>query len=308
MARIRSSFQAGTRLISAIVFMVVVATARSGFAADGEIVLETDLTYGQAGEVKLQLDLARPKEGNGPFPAIVFIHGGGWSEGSRNAFRPLAEEAAKRGYVAVTISYRLTEPDPQTHLGKVPFPAQIEDCKCAVRWLRSVADKYHVDRDHIGVSGGSAGGHLSLLVGLADETAGLEGNGGHADQSSRVQAVVNIFGPTDLSKAYQEGEAARPYFVALCGGTPDSAAEAYKKASPISYVSKDDPPVLTLHGEKDTLILVDQAKLLNETMKEVGVPHELLILPDQGHGFTGEGAKHANDALWAFFDKQLKKK
>ncbi len=276
-------------------------------AAD-EIVVETDLVYGRGGDVELKLDLARPKAGEGPFPALVFIHGGGWSQGSRNSFRPLAEEAAKRGYVAVTISYRLTEPDPETHLGKVPFPAQIHDCKCAIRWLRSVAEKYHVDRDHIGVSGGSAGGHLSLLVGLTDQSAGLEGDGGHPEHSSRVQAVVNIFGPTDLAKAYHDATPAQLYFQELCHGTPEMVPDTFKKASPISYVSKDDPPVLTLHGEKDTLILVSQAKLLDETMKEVGVHHELLILPEQGHGFTGEAAKQANDALWAFFDKQLKVK
>lgn len=288
--------------------LAVLATPLSySFAAD-DIVVETALTYGKAGDVELQLDLARPAEEAGPFPAIVFIHGGGWSQGSRDSFRPLMEEGAKRGYVAVTISYRLTEPDPETHLGKVPFPAQIHDCKCAVRWLRSVAEKYHVDKDRIGVGGGSAGGHLSLLVGLADKSAGLEGEGGHAEQSSSVRAVVNIFGPVDLTKAYPESVAAQPYFQALCQGTPQTAAEMYKRASPITYVSKDDPAVLTLHGDKDTLIPVSQAKLLDETMKEVGAHHELQILAGQGHGFTGDAAKQANDLLWAFFDKQLKTK
>lgn len=276
-------------------------------AAD-EIVVEQNLVYGKGGDVDLQLDLARPKDGNGPFPAIVFIHGGGWVGGNRHAFRGKIEEAAKKGYVAVTVSYRLADPDPETKLGRVPFPAQINDCKCAVRWLRSVADKYHIDADRIGVIGASAGGHLSLLVGLADEQAGLEGDGGHAEQSSRVRAVVNIFGPTDLLKAYSDVDAARGFLLAFCHGTPTDAAETYKAASPVTYVTKDDPPVLTLHGEKDPLVLASQAKLLDETMKEAGARHELLILEGQGHGFAGDAARQAEEAMWAFFERELKGK
>lgn len=275
------------------------------FAAD-DIVVEENITYGKGGDVDLQLDLARPKDGVGPFPAIVFIHGGGWSGGDRQGYRGLLETAAKRGYVAVAITYRLTQPNPETKVGKHPYPAQIHDCKCAVRWLRSVADKYHVDKNRIGVTGGSAGGHLSLLVGLTDDKAGLEGNGGHADQSSRVQAVVNVYGPTDLSTAYADVPRVRDLVIALCGGTPESAAENYKAASPVTYVSKDDPPVLTLHGDQDNIVLVSQATLLDAAMKKRGARHELVILKDQGHGFSGDAAKQANDATWAFFDRELK--
>lgn len=273
-----------------------------------DIVVERNLTYGKAGDTDLQLDLARPKVGEGPFPAIVFIHGGAWAGGNRDVYRSTIEKAARKGYVAVTISYRLTQFDAETKVGRVPYPAQIQDCKCAVRWLRSVADTYHVDPDHIGVTGGSAGGHLSLLVGLADEQAGLEGDGGHADQSSRVQAVVNVCGPTELSQEYADVPVVRDFLQALCGGTPESASDAYKAASPITYVSKDDPPVLTLHGNQDEIVLVAQARLLDEVMQKQGARHELLILDGQGHGFKGEGAKQADDATWSFFEKHLKAK
>jgi acetyl esterase/lipase len=269
-------------------------------AAD-DIVVEQDIVYGKGGDVDLQLDLARPQDGNGPFPAIVFIHGGGWVGGDRQSFRSKIEDAARRGYVAVTITYRLAQPDPDTELGKVPFPAQIQDCKCAVRWIRFVAEKYRIDPDRIGVAGASAGGHLSLLVGLAEETAGLEGAGGHAEHSSRVRAVVNLFGPTDLTRAYEDVPEARRFAKALCRGTPDDVPETYKAASPVTYVSKDDPPVLTL-------VLPSQAKLLHETMKEVGARHELVILEGQGHGFSGDAAKRAEDALWTFFERELKSK
>ena len=137
--------------------------------------------------------MARP-EGDGPFPAIVFIHGGGWYQGNRQGYRGAIEEAAKRGYVAITISYRLMQFDEskkETTTATPIFPAQIHDAKAAVRWLRANAKKYHVDPDRIGVTGASAGGHLSLLVGLTDPTAKLEGDSGSPDQSSRVQAVVN---------------------------------------------------------------------------------------------------------------------
>lgn len=276
-------------------------------AAD-DIEIEPSITYGMAGDVQLQLDLAKPKEGDGPFPALVLIHGGGWVGGNRHSFRPYMEEAARRGYVAVTISYRLTQPDPETKLGKEPFPAQIHDCKCAIRWLRSVAEKYHVDPERIGVAGGSAGGHLSLLVGLTDEKAGLEGDGGHVEFSSRVQAVVNIFGPTELVKAYDDVPLVRDLLIALCGGTPEQAKEAYKAASPVTYISKEDPPILTLHGDKDEIVLVSQATLFDEAMKKAQARHELLILKDQGHGFAGEAAVQANEALWKFLERELQPK
>ena len=168
-----------------------------------EIDLERDILYGQAGDTKLKLDLAKP-EGDGPFPAIVFIHGGGWLGGHRNAYRSAIEEAARRGYVAVTISYRLVqfeEPVTESTKGDPIFPAQVHDAKAAVRWLRANAEKYDVDPERIGVTGASAGGHLSLMVGLTDAEDGLEGDSGSPDQSSRVQAVVNMFGPTELASA-----------------------------------------------------------------------------------------------------------
>ena len=175
-------------------------------ASNGKTVTEDNITYGKAGDTELKLDLARP-QGDGPFPAIVFIHGGGWCEGNRQGYRGQIQEAARRGYVAVTIDYRLMKFDrakKETTTATTIFPAQIHDAKAAVRWVRANAQKYHVDPNRIGVTGGSAGGHLSLLVGLADASAGLEGNSGNPDQSSGVQAVVNTFGPTEMAACYKK--------------------------------------------------------------------------------------------------------
>ena len=271
-----------------------------------EILVEEDLTYGLVGETELKLDLARPN-GDAPHPAIVFIHGGGWANGDRQRYRNSIEKAAKRGYMAVTISYRLMQFDrenKETTTATPIFPAQIHDAKAEIRWLRANAEKYHVDPNRIGVTGGSAGGHLSLLVGLTDPDSNLEGESGNLNQSSRVQAVVNVFGPTEMADCYETSSVAW-VFRLFTGGTPDEVPEQYKIASPLTYVSMDDPPVLTLHGDQDRLVPVEQAKLLDEKMKAVGASHTLMIFEGQGHGFEKEHQQESMDAMWDFFDQHL---
>ncbi|NQU23312.1 MAG: alpha/beta hydrolase [Candidatus Nealsonbacteria bacterium] len=288
-----------------IVAVCLAATAWwTGPARGAEIVEKENITYGAGGDRALKLDLARP-EGDGPFPAIIFVHGGGWRGGDRAGYRREIVEAARRGYVAVTVSYRLTEPDDKGK-AKFPFPAQVNDVKCAVRWLRANAKKFHVDPKRIGATGGSAGGHLSLMLGLTDASAKLEGDGGHADRSSRVAAVVNYFGPTDMIALSRTSDGARPIVASFLGGTPEEVRETFLAASPTTYVSKDDPPVLSLHGADDTLVPPEQARLLDEKMKAAGVPHTLMILEGQKHGFHGEGSAKAKAAMYAFFDKHLK--
>jgi acetyl esterase/lipase len=152
-----------------------------------------DLTYGTVGTTRLMLDVAYPKKGNGPFPAVVLLHGGGWCLGSRKSNVPLALKLAHEGYVAVPVSYRLS--------GAAPFPAAIHDVKGAVRWLRAHAQTYPIDPERIAALGYSSGGHLACLLGATGGLARFEGDGGHKDQSSRVQAVVSYYGLTDPSPA-----------------------------------------------------------------------------------------------------------
>ena len=278
-----------------------------GIARCADVVVDESITYGKAGETELKLDLARP-EGDGPFPAIVFIHGGGWYQGSRQGYGAQIQEAARRGYVAATISYRLMQFDDsekKTTTATPIFPAQIHDAKAAIRWLRANADKYNLDPNRIGVTGGSAGGHLSLLVGLTDPAANLEGKSGSPGQSSRVQAVVNVFGPADMNFCYENSSVAW-IFRLLMGGTPDEAGKCYKAASPITHVSQDDPPVLTLQGDQDALVPVEQARMLDAQMKAAGASHTLIVFEGQGHGFRGEHQQKAMNAMWAFFDQHLK--
>ncbi len=172
-------------IIAAIVVTVVAASP----VIAQDVVTHADLTYSQPGDVELKLNLTRPA-GDGPFPVVVFIHGGGWYLGNRLGYKSETQEANSRGYAAVTISYRLMtfdESQKETTTADTIFPAQIHDAKAAIRWLRANADLYHLDPDRIGVTGRSAGGHLSLLLGLTDAASELEGEGGHPEHSSRVR-------------------------------------------------------------------------------------------------------------------------
>ncbi len=274
--------------------------------ARAETTLHEGLVYAKVGETELQLDVAIP-DGPGPFPSIVFIHGGGWYAGNRQGYRDDIEAAAKRGYVAATISYRLMQFDEsrkENTTASPIFPAQLHDCKAAIRWLRAHAGQYRVDPDRIGVTGGSAGGHLSLLVGLTDANAKLEGEAGNLEQSSRVQAVVNVFGPTEMTQC-EATSSVDWIFRLFLGGEPEQAAATYSEASPLTYVSSDDPPVLTLHGDQDKLVPIAQAKLLDEKMKAVGAQHRLIVFEGAGHGFSGKFRQDSEQAMWDFFDLHL---
>jgi acetyl esterase/lipase len=269
------------------------------------VVVEKDVIYGKGESEALRLDLARPEQPEGLLPAIVYIHGGGWLRGSRSDYWLDIQDAATRGYVAVTIDYRLTDPD-KSGKAKYPFPAQIEDCKCAVRWLRANAARYHIDPARIGATGSSAGGHLSLLLGAAGAIKKFEGTGGHPDQSSKVQAVVNYYGPTDLIKMYGYNKDVDAMMATLCGGQPQVRAEEFRAASPVTYVSKETCPILTIHGTKDGAVPVEQAREMDAALHKAGVSCALLVLDGEGHGFEGLASERAKAATFDFFEQHLK--
>jgi acetyl esterase/lipase len=259
--------------------------------------VEKGLEYGTGGDVALKLDLYSPKQRAGAAPAVIFIHGGAWRGGSREMYHYYCTKFAEHGYVAATISYRLT--------GVAPFPAAVEDAKCAVRWLRANAEKYGVDPDRIGVAGGSAGGHLSMMVGYAADTPELEGAGGNLQTSSRVQAIVNLYGPTDLTTQFARSKSVVMDF--LGDKTFDEAPDVYRLASPITHVTKDDPPTLILHGSIDATVPIDQATLLVDKLKETGLEFDYDRLEGWPHAMDIEANvnRHCLAKMLEFFDKHL---
>ena len=263
------------------------------------IVVERNLVYGKGGDTDLLLDLAMPKSGAGPFPVVMFLHGRGWREGSRQDMNQFIEGMAGLGYVSVTIEYRLVP--------AARFPAQVEDCKAAVRWLRANATKYRIDPGQIGVVGFSAGGHLALMLGVTGPNDGLEGTGGNPDQSSRVQAVVSFFGPTDFSTRDWPGDLEREVIVPFLGGSVAERPDAYRKASPYNYVTKDAPPFLFFHGSDDELVPVDQSKRLADKLKNAGVPVQLVVLEGERHGFSDANNQKAMREMLDFLGERLKK-
>jgi acetyl esterase/lipase len=258
-----------------------------------------DIEYAKVGDISLKLDLRLPTDVAGPFPVIVYIHGGGWSSGNKSSNR--ATRFATKGFAVASIDYRPS--------GQAVFPAQLEDCKAAIRFLRANAEKYGLDANHIGAFGHSAGGHLAAMLGTTGGIEELEGTGGNPDQSSRVQAVVDWSGPADLLKLYEGAAANRTGSGAvkgLLGGPADEKKELAALASPITHVSKDDAPFLVMHGEVDSIVPVDQGKAMHEALLKAGVQSTWKSYPGAEHAFDKEAG--AYEMVEAFFDLHLKGK
>jgi acetyl esterase/lipase len=268
-------------------------------ADDPKITAINDLVYSKVGSTELKLDIAYPLEGAGPFPAVVVLYGGAWRTGNKWGNRPTLAQFARRGYVAISPQYR--------HCPKNIFPAQVHDVKAAVRWLRSHAAEYRVDVDHVGAMGFSAGGHLSMMLGVTGPEDGLEGEVPPGSPSSKVQAVVNFFGPSDLSATDVPDIAVglvRDFLGAKTTDRPDLAA----KASPVTFLSKDDAAILTFHGTKDPLVPYSQSMKLAEAMTKVGLPGRVELIVGAGHGWTGPEMKRTMNDTYEFFDAHLRPK
>ena len=199
-----------------------------------------------------------------------------------------------------SINYRLSQ--------HAVFPAQIEDCKAAIRWLRANAAKYHLDPDHIGVWGASAGGHLVALLGTTGGVKELEGTGGNLDQSSRVQCVVDWFGPTDMATMGRQADKPGTPVAQLIGGPVQENQEKARKASPLTYVSKDSAPFLIMHGDKDNMVPLQQSEVLAEALKKAGVEVKLQVVKGNGHGGPGFNSPENRKLIEDFFAKHLKRK
>ena len=249
------------------------------------------------------MDILSPQPGKEPLPVILCVHGGAWTGGDRNEMNAAMAWLQGLGYCTCTIDYRLAP--------AAPFPAQIEDCKCAVRYLRAHAGELHIDPNRIGVFGISAGGHLALLLGLTAHVAKLEGTGGWNNESSKVQCVVDLCGPTDLAN-WPNYAGASPEVHAITeaffGGNPETHHALAVEASPVTYVQKGEPPILMMHGDRDTLVPVSQSEELYSRLKADGNDVTLKIAKGVGHGSYDVFNSPENVALTQnFFARTLQK-
>lgn len=247
---------------------------------------------------KLDVYLAQSET---PLPAMVFLHGGGWRGGSKNSVPGWLLNAVREKWLSVVaVEYRFTD--------VAPHPTQVNDCLRAIQFVRYNAAKWKIDPQRVGVTGGSAGGHLSLWVALHDDAADAGSNDPVARQSSRVACAVSFAGPTDWS-LLSKLEHKHPAYRQLLGyqpGTPAQEMDAKAKAdvSPISFVSKDDPPVLQIHGDKDDIVPIEHARNMAERLKSVGVKTELVVIAGANHGVAGAGPQVSERAT-AFVREQL---
>jgi acetyl esterase/lipase len=258
-----------------------------------------DLAYVEAGHERQKLDLYVPEVGSEMPPLVVFIHGGGWRSGRKGASPALPLLA--RGYAVAGLGYRLSD--------AAQFPAQIHDCKAAIRWLRANAQKYGFNPDKIGVWGPSAGGHLSALLGTSGEVRELEGDLGNAGVSSRVQAVCDFYGPTDFLLGDVGGKAdnAQGPVALLLGGPVPQRPEVARAASPAHWISRDDPPFLIFQGGKDRTVPPVQSQKFAELLKQAGVEVELVEFPEAEHGGPAFSSPETIGKIVDFFDRHLKR-
>ena len=260
-----------------------------------------DLIYATAGKTQLHLDLFCPQASSGKHPLILWIHGGAWRSGSKDQCPAL--RFTQRGYVVASVNYRLSQ--------QAIFPAQIQDCKAAVRWLRAHASRYAIDPERIGVWGSSAGGHLVAMLGTAGDVTELEGTLENRQFSSRVQAVCDFFGPTDFlqmddhalpSAPFKHAAASSPESQLVGGPLQDNRALA-AQANPITFVTADDAPFLIVHGDRDPLVPHHQSQLLFEALRKAQVPATFHTVAGAGHGFGNN--PHVQKMVDRFFDEQL---
>lgn len=274
----------------------------SGMAAavdvPDDVTFEAGIEYSNPDNRHLQLDMARPKTGDGPFPAVVCIHGGGFRAGKRDRFDALCIKLAQRGYVAVTVTYRLAP--------MYRFPAAVNDVKAAVRWLKANASTYKIAPERIGAMGESAGAHLAQFLGVTGDVEAFEGDGGHADQSSRVACVVNYYGPSDFTKSYGKSVDAAQVLPLFLGGNLEQARRRHIEASPLNWVTPNAAPTLCIHGTEDPYVAHEQAQWIVDRLQACEVEANLLTLQGAGHGFKGADAEKAEAAMFEFFEKRLK--
>ncbi len=270
--------------------MLPLILALLAVAAPVSAAVQNDIVYGRAGTVDLKLDLMAP-DGPGPFPVVICIHGGAWSSGSKSGYAPVMQVMAMSGYASASVDYRFAP--------AYKFPAQLDDIREAVKYLSAHAAEFRLDATRMVVMGDSAGGHLALLLAMRDGLPGIRG-------------VVNLCGPSDITRwqAAPLGEKAlgitTDQLLVNVFGTSDRKSAALVSASPIEFVAKGRPAVLTVHGDADPVVKLEQSQWLHEALRKAGVPEKLLVLPGASHGFQGEQLQTATAAVVEFLAVQFR--
>lgn len=288
--------------------LTAAATAAAASAQQSaKVIAHRDVVYAKTPEKDLLLDVYRPTNPKAEkLPLIVWIHGGAWRNGSKGDGHQVMPFVESGEYVGASINYRLSS--------EAIFPAQIHDCKAALRWLRAHAFRYGIDPRRVGVWGSSAGGHLVALLGTSGGVRGLEGDvGGNLRYSSNVQAVCDFFGPTDLLQMDAHSISDRMKHDApdspesqLIGGPIQQHPDQVARVNPITYVTPDDPPFLIVHGDKDPLVPYHQSELLHAALDAAGVPTSLYKVVGGEHGKGGEfGSDELLQRVADFFELRL---
>lgn len=268
----------------------LVMCSSSAFSQEAKIETKRGVEYVRHGDIALLADIAMPAA-KGVYPAVLLVHGGGWMTGRKEQMGFLAERLAKRGYTAVSINYRLAP--------RHKFPAQIEDCKAALRWMRENAAKYSIDPTRIAGYGFSAGGHLVTLLGTINDD---EKKDDAAGDVTRLQCIIAGGAPCDF-RPIPKDVRMLAYWL---GGSRSEKPDAYKLASPAAFVSKDDPPTFFFHGEKDRLVPKLSPMAMATALMAVGVEVEFYTVPGASHVKSFLDLKAADKAV-EFLDKHLRK-
>lgn len=279
-------YSRGTMVLTTIVFVLLCGTGCTRGPVGLYEVEKRTVTFAEHDGKPLQMDIMMPKGAETRRPLVIWWHGGGWALGNRKPMLPLVEVTASFGYVSATADYRLTTKD-------LRFPTPLHDVAAALRYLRSHADEYNIDPNKIVVGGESAGAHLALLVALVKDPE-LLGTEPYGDVSTDVMGVVNVYGPTDLPQLYESKIALTcKALKILMGGVPKDNLAAWKKASPIQYVTASAPPTLIVHGDADDFVPDNQAKLYYDRCREVGAYCELALVPHASHGWVAINASNS---------------
>ncbi len=273
--------------------------------------IKKDIIYGSAGGIDLKLDIGHP-EGKGPFPVVLFFHGGGWQQGDKWHMHKWIQKFVSAGYVGVTVGYRFAP--------RFKWPSQIQDAKRAVRYLRAHAREFNIDPDRVGVMGESAGAYLALMLGVTSPGDDLEGQMDYPEFSSRVQAVVSYFSATDFTlpglplTPALEAEMQKYYGKSLkevraeFTGATGPEDPILKKISVLSYVDAADAPVLMFHGDRDPFVSSEHPIRLQQALEKSGVPNQLIIVKGGGHGWTGNLQEETTSQMFEFFSRRLLKR